>query len=83
MPSKIILSQEFHYPEFSKVLGSLLCKVRSLTRVLFDIEAYYLAWDEYLKKMDGEALTLGDVRTFYFLAVGFLVVAFLVVAFFA
>ena len=40
---------------------SLLCKLRLLIRVLFDTEAHNFAWDEDLKKMDGEALTLGNV----------------------
>ena len=58
---QIILSQEFHYPGFGKVLGSLLWKVRSLKWVLFDIKAHNLAWDEDLERMDGEALTFRDV----------------------
>ena len=49
--------------------------VCSLTRVLFDIKAHNFSWDEDLKKMDGETLTLGDIWTFCFLAIGFLVVA--------
>ena len=36
---------------------SLACKVRSLTRIIFDTEARNFAWDENLKKMDGVALT--------------------------
>ena len=67
------------FPKSSTILDlvkSLLYKVCSLTRVLFDTEAHNCLWDEDLKKMDGEALTLGDVQTFYFLAACFLVVAF-------
>ena len=56
--------------------GGKVCKVCSLTRVLFYTEAHNFSWDEDLKKMDGEALTLGDVRTLCFLVVGFLVAAF-------
>ena len=76
-----IVPRRFVFPKSSTILDlekSLLCKVRSLTRVLFDIEAHNFAWDEDLKKMDGEALTLRDVCTFCFLADGFLVVAFFV-----
>ena len=40
---------------------SLLCKVRSLRRVLFDIEAHNFTWEVDFKKMDREALTFEDV----------------------
>ena len=63
------------YPHQNRI-GKLLCKVCSLTRVLFYTEAHNFAGDEDLKKMDGEALTLGDVRTLCFLVVGFLVATF-------
>ena len=56
----------------------MLCKVPSLTRVLFDIEAHNFTWDEDLRKMDREAHTLGDVCTFCFLATCLLIVAFFV-----
>ena len=67
--SKFVSTSNSTIPKHSL---SLVCKVCSLTRVLFNIEAHNFAWDEDLKKkIDEEALTFGDVRTFCFLAVGF------------
>ena len=73
--------RKFVSPKSSNILNSkksLLCKVCSATRILFYTEAYNFSWDEDLKKMDREALTLGDVQTLCFLVVGFLVAAFFV-----
>ena len=59
VPSRLLV-----FPKSSTILDlakSLLCKLRSLTRVLFDTEAHNFAWDGDLKYMDGETLTLGDV----------------------
>ena len=64
----------FVSPKSSNILNSeksLLCNVCSLTRVLFYTKAHNFAWDEDLKNMDGEALTLGDVRTLCFLVDAF------------
>ena len=73
VPRRLVSPKSSTIPNLEK---SLLCKVRSLTRVLFDIEAHNFVWDEDLKKKDGEALTLGDICTFCFFVVGFLFVAF-------
>ena len=73
------MPNRFVFPKSSTIVDlakSLLCKVRSLTRVLFDTKAHNLAWDKDLKKMDREALTLRDFRTFCLLLAGFFVVAF-------
>ena len=54
----------FVSPKSSTILDmakSLLCKVHSLKRVLFDIEAHNFTWDVNLKKMDGVAFTLRDI----------------------
>ena len=59
--SRFIPPKSSTIPDLEK---SLLCKIRSLNKVLFDIEAQNLAWDEDLKKMDGVTLTLGYVQTF-------------------
>ena len=54
MLSRFVSPESSTIPNSTK---SLLCKVRSFTRVLFDTEAHNFAWDEDLKKMDREALT--------------------------
>ena len=58
VPSRFVSPKSSTIPDFEK---SLVCKERSLTRILFDTKAYNFAWDEDLKKMDGETLNLGDI----------------------
>ena len=53
-PNRFFSSSNFSIPDSSKSLG---CKVCSLTRVLFEIEAQSLAWEEDLKNKDKEVLT--------------------------
>ena len=74
VPSRFVSSKSATIPNLAK---SLLCKVRSLTRVLFDTKAYNFAWEGNLKKIDREELTFVDVQTFFFLAAIFLGAAFL------
>ena len=73
LPSRFVSPKSSTIPNMAK---SFLCKVHSLTRVLFDAEAHNFTWDANLKKMDGVAFTLGDIRTLYFLAIGFLIATF-------
>ena len=64
----------FIYPKSSTIQDlakCLLWKVSLLTWVLFDTMSHNLAWDEDLKKIDGKALTLGDVQTFCLLVATF------------
>ena len=56
------------------LVKSLICKVCSLTRIQ---RPHNFAREADLEKMDGEALTFGDVQTFCFLVVGFLGSTFL------
>ena len=69
IPNRFNSPKSSTIPDLEK---SLLCKERSLTRVLFDIEAHNFAWDEDLKNMDGKTLTFRDIRTFCFFVIGFL-----------
>ena len=73
VPSILVSPKSFTILDLAK---SLLCKVRSLTRVRFGIEAHNFTWDEDLKNMDGKALTLEDVCTLCFLVASFLVASF-------
>ena len=59
MPRRFVSPKSSTILDFAK---SLLCKVSSLIRFLFDTEAHNFACDDDLKKMDGEALTLGAFK---------------------
>ena len=74
IPSRFVSLKSSTIPDLEKYL---LCKVRSLTRVLFNIKAHNFAWEVNLKKLDREALTFRDVQTFCFLFAGFLGATFL------
>ena len=73
MPTKFVSLSSSIILERSK---SLECKVRSSTRVQFEIEAYNFAWEEDLKNMDNDSLTSEDVRTCCFSIAVFIGVAF-------
>ena len=73
VPSILVSPKSFIILDLEKFL---LYKERSPIRVLFCTEAHNFAWDEDLKNMDGEVLTLEDVCTLCFLVIGFLVAAF-------
>ena len=73
VPSILVSPKSFSILNLAKFL---LCMEILLKMVLFGTKAHNFAWDEDLKNMDGEALTLEDVCTLCFLVTGFLVAAF-------
>ena len=60
-------------PEHSK---SLVCKLRLLTRVVFETESHNISWEADLKNKDKDSLIEANVRAHYFLSAGFLNVGF-------
>ena len=61
VPRRFVSPKSSIIPDLEK---SLLCKVRSLTRVLFDIEAHNFAWDDNLKKKWMERHLLWETSEF-------------------